>query len=120
MAADRAASAARSRSEYLHVLRRAGYEGSGASASTIVTREAKRAFNGTRARQTRTNPSATKGRTRGRKPSAATVLLRKRLAADQSKKALRPAAWYIRWLADAVHVEAKRVRPLVYRELRKK
>jgi len=59
-----------------------------------------------------------KGGPRGRKPSTATTMLREKLAKDKDAKALREAAFYIRWLVDKANIGLKQAQPVVYRELR--
>jgi hypothetical protein len=108
----------RTRSEYLDVLREAGYTGSAASGGAIVAREAKRILGGLRRRGAR-GPSTGAGK-RGRQPSRATQLLRERLASDRAGNGLKDAAAYVKWLVDqpGVKMGLKQARPIVYRELR--
>lgn len=116
MQRDRAAGRARARAEYLAVLARAGHNGSPQSASLIVLREAKRVFGRPLGRRGRRAGSRAPGG--GRKPSAATRLLRQRLAKDKAAGTLHDAAYYVRWLVDKSDQGLKRARPVVYRELR--
>ncbi|HUR62527.1 MAG TPA: hypothetical protein VM286_09220 [Candidatus Thermoplasmatota archaeon] len=55
---------------------------------------------------------------RGRAPNPATVLLRERLAKDREAGGVKEAAAYIRWLVEKSDLGLKKVRPIVYRELR--
>jgi hypothetical protein len=116
MRRDRAAGRARTRAEYLAILARGGHKGSPQSASLIVLREAKRLFGRPLGRRGRRAGSRAPGG--GRKPSPATRLLRERLAKDKAAGSLHDAAHYARWLADKSRQGLKRVRPVVYRELR--
>ena len=116
MQRDRAAGRARARAEYLAVLARAGHKGSPQSASLIVLREAKRIFGRPLGRRGRR--AGTRAPGGGRKPGPATRLLRERLAKDKAAGTLHDAAHYVRWLVEKSNQGMKRVRPVVYRELR--
>jgi hypothetical protein len=88
-----------------------------ASASLIVSQEARRVFgkNLPRDRKAPTEPSA-----RGRKPTPESLLLREQLQEDKEAGGLRDASHYVRWLVAQRGVDKglKQLRPTVYRELR--
>ena len=115
-AGDIAAGNVRARTEYLAILRNAGHKGSDASAGVIINREAKRVFGKPLGRGGKARANG-KGK-QGNPASSMTTLLRDRLQADKAAGALRDAAHYTRWLVDKSNIGLKRVRPVVYRELR--
>lgn len=58
------------------------------------------------------------GGPRGRQPNPATLLLREKLGKDKEAGGLREPNVYIRWLVEKTDMGLKKVRPIVYRELR--
>ncbi|MCA1820042.1 MAG: hypothetical protein LC620_08360 [Halobacteriales archaeon] len=112
MQADAAKGAPRSRAEYLSILEEAGHKGT-ATAGIIIAREAKRAFGHTLGRAKETGRGGG-----GRKASPLSAQLREKLQQDKAGEGLRDPAHYVRWLVDKSNLGLKRVRPVVYRELR--
>lgn len=111
---------AQGRAHYLKVLRDAGHSGSEASASLIVSREAKRIFGTSLGRQKGLKRKRRGGQKRGRSASHETNLLRDKLKADKANNSLGDAKHYVSWLMDqpGVKMGLKPARPIVYRELR--
>lgn len=108
------------RAHYLAVLHEAGHSGSEASASLIVSREAKRVFGRNLGRQKCLKRIRKGGQKRGRAASHETNLLREKLKADRANNSLGDAKHYVSWLMDqpGVKIGLKPARPIVYRELR--
>jgi hypothetical protein len=117
MAEDAQTGRQRSRSAYIQVLKEHGHKASAASASVIVSREAKRAF-GKPLGRGRKGRRGKAGRGGGRVASPATAHLREKIGDDKAKGDLRDTGHYVRWLVDKAGIGLKKARPIVYRELR--
>lgn len=120
MERDHRAGKVRDRAHYLGILRNAGHKSSEASAYIIVSREAKRVFGKNLGRQKGLKRKSSGGKTRGRRPSLETELLRGRIASDHANGGVKDARQYLSWLMDqpGVTLGLKQARPIVYRELR--
>lgn len=120
MAEDARAGRQRKRAAYIQILKDHGHKASAASASVIVSREAKRAFGKTLGRGRKGKAKRAKGRRGGgRQASPATTLLREKLQKDKAAGQLRDPPHYVRWVVDqpGVKIGLKTARPIVYREL---
>ena len=90
------------------------------TASLIVSREARRVFGQNLPRQKGLKRTRKPGKTRGRKASLETELLRAKIASDKAAGEVKDARHYLAWLMEqpGVTLGLKPARPIVYRELR--
>jgi hypothetical protein len=123
LAADHAGGRLRAASEYVDWVASRDPKASRAGLQQTVYREL-RAFGakggGRRKAKGAAGPGAGSGTggTRGRAPNPATLLLREKLAKDREAGGVKEPTVYIRWLVEKSDLGLKKVRPIVYRELR--